>query len=326
VAIQTQAGWSTALSGTIASSGSAVAASFTPTGKLNGSYQGKLVVSAQNDQTISGASANDVLNSATTSLTATVAGNTSTSRTNVSSADVLSGQSYGTTAASSGTSAHDGTSSGYGLAISGTVAGAHTSTGNAGIATTATLINGVASARNTVKMSLDTTAANGVTNANRTSDILTLAGLNGTNPANGQVSLTDIYVLQLTYDTSATGVEYIAWNNGSQFVNAIAGNDTGGLNGNTPSPFGANALNESYADYLASSPGSLSQQLGAYGYYNGVAWAVLDHTGISDGAGGFQNGTNEFAVIPEPGTWGMILSGFGMLIGIQRLRKRRVGI
>jgi len=326
VAAQTQAGWSTALSGTIASSGSAVAASFTPTGKLNGSYQGKLVVSAQNDQTISGASANDVLNSATTSLTATVAGNTSTSRTNVSSADVLSGQSYGTTAASSGTSAHDGTSSGYGLAISGTVAGAHTSTGNAGIPTTATLINGVASARNTVKMSLDTTAANGVTNANRTSDILTLAGLNGTNPANGQVSLTDIYVLQLTYDTSATGVEYIAWNNGSQFVNAIMGNDTGGVNGNAPTPFGTNALNESYADYLASSPGSLGQQLGAYGYYNGVAWAVLDHTGISDGSGGFQNGTNEFAVIPEPSTWGMILGGFGMLIGIQRLRKRRVGI
>ena len=30
--------------------------------------------------------------------------------------------------------------------------------------------------------------------------------------------------------------------------------------------------------------------------------------------------------IPEPSTWGMILGGFGMLIGIQRLRKRRVGI
>jgi len=30
--------------------------------------------------------------------------------------------------------------------------------------------------------------------------------------------------------------------------------------------------------------------------------------------------------IPEPGTWGMILGGFGMLIGFQKLRKRRVGI
>jgi len=29
--------------------------------------------------------------------------------------------------------------------------------------------------------------------------------------------------------------------------------------------------------------------------------------------------------IPEPGTWGMILGGFGMLIGFQRWRKRRVG-
>ena len=29
--------------------------------------------------------------------------------------------------------------------------------------------------------------------------------------------------------------------------------------------------------------------------------------------------------VPEPGTWGMLLSGFGMLLGIQRLRKNRVG-
>jgi hypothetical protein len=29
--------------------------------------------------------------------------------------------------------------------------------------------------------------------------------------------------------------------------------------------------------------------------------------------------------IPEPGTWGMILGGFGMLIGFQRFRKRRIG-
>jgi autotransporter-associated beta strand protein len=32
------------------------------------------------------------------------------------------------------------------------------------------------------------------------------------------------------------------------------------------------------------------------------------------------------AAIPEPGTWATILSGCGMLAGIQRLRKRRVGI
>ncbi len=31
-------------------------------------------------------------------------------------------------------------------------------------------------------------------------------------------------------------------------------------------------------------------------------------------------------VIPEPATWGMIISGFGMLIGIQKLRKRSMGI
>jgi len=35
--------------------------------------------------------------------------------------------------------------------------------------------------------------------------------------------------------------------------------------------------------------------------------------------------TVEFQVVPEPATWGMVLSGFGMLIGIQRLRRNRVG-
>jgi len=37
-------------------------------------------------------------------------------------------------------------------------------------------------------------------------------------------------------------------------------------------------------------------------------------------------GSNDIVLttIPEPGTWGMILGGFGMLIAFQRLR-RRVG-
>jgi len=48
----------------------------------------------------------------------------------------------------------------------------------------------------------------------------------------------------------------------------------------------------------------------------------------ADGGTPSFTGGNDVALmaIPEPGTWGMILSGFGMLIGIQKLRKRRVGI
>jgi hypothetical protein len=40
---------------------------------------------------------------------------------------------------------------------------------------------------------------------------------------------------------------------------------------------------------------------------------------------GTTTGGNDIVLtaIPEPGTWGMILGGFGMLIGFQRLRKRR---
>ena len=324
----TQNGWTTALSGTITPGSGQTAASFNSGSKLNGTYSGQLVVSAENDQSISGAGTNDVLSSATESLSVSVSGNTSTGRGNISTADVLGGMAYGSTTASSTPTSHNGTSSGYGLAIDPSIA-QFTNTGGTGINTTATLIGGTSSARTNVNMSFDTTSANGVTNAFRTSDILTLSGLNG-NLANGgtvvtpKVVITDIFVLQLTYNTTSNGVEYIAWNNGTQFVNAIDGNDIGGINGNAPSPFGAGALNESYADYLASSPGALGNQLGAFGYYDGVAWAVLDHIGLSNGSS-INAGTNECAVIPEPGTWGMILGGFGMLIGIQKLRRRRVG-
>ena len=260
--------------------------------RLNGTYSDTVTGTVQYTDTQLRSQAS--VSNQTWNISASVNGNTSLNRNDVYSANIRQGGSY----------------AGYGL------------TSGVGYGTNATLLSGTANAGTSVAMSFDTTSANGVKNDTRVSDILTLSGLNGTNPAAGQVVQTDIFVLQMTYDSSATGLEYVAWNNGTAFVNAISGNSSG-----ISTLYGNGALNESYADYLASNSGlSLSQQLGAFGYYNGEAWAVLDHTGISDGTGSIIEGTNEFAVIPEPSTWAMILSGLGTLVGIQRLRKRQMGV
>ncbi|MGB8353237.1 MAG: autotransporter-associated beta strand repeat-containing protein [Chthoniobacteraceae bacterium] len=52
---------------------------------------------------------------------------------------------------------------------------------------------------------------------------------------------------------------------------------------------------------------------------------ALSYTGLL--SANSTTGGNDIVLtaIPEPSTWGMILGGFGMLIGIQRLRKRQVG-
>ena len=73
--------------------------------------------------------------------------------------------------------------------------------------------------------------------------------------------------------------------------------------------------NTTYAFYLANdTSGTNIPALGAYGYANGVAWAVLDHT--ADGV------VSEFAVIPEPDTYAMLFSGFGLLFAFRRVRRR----
>jgi hypothetical protein len=56
---------------------------------------------------------------------------------------------------------------------------------------------------------------------------------------------------------------------------------------------------------------------------NGSVWAIFygaDHTN-----GATTSGGNDIALyaIPEPNTWAMLLGGFGMLMGVQRMRRRR---
>jgi len=278
------------------------------TQRLNGnySYAGTITGTAQyTDVALQGTGVvNQTWNSVT--VNATVTGNASNSRSNVFSAQIMSGSSY----------------AGYSLSSSVLVSGTsqHPNTGSGGT-TQATILAGVASGLTTVSMSFDSTPSQGFDDSFRTSDILTLTGINPTGSnARPDVTLTDVYVLQMSFDTSATGIEYIAQNTGNGWINAVGYNSNN--YGNIPSQLGNNPFMGSYALYLSTPTGSgggegltLQQQLGAYGYSGGLAWAVLDHTSVLDPV-------SEFAVIPEPGTYALIFSGFGMLLAFRRLRRR----
>jgi len=59
--------------------------------------------------------------------------------------------------------------------------------------------------------------------------------------------------------------------------------------------------------------------------YIGSQEFALSYTGVYGTNSTIGGDDIVLTAIPEPGTWRMILGGFGMLIGFQRLRKRRVG-
>jgi hypothetical protein len=196
-------------------------------------------------------------------------------------------------------------------------------TSSQGNQTTATLLDGTASANTNLNMQFSAhgTAGETFTSSFQSSDTLTLTGLHqtGGTPGPSGATVTDTYVLQLSVTANPNVVNnayYLGWwdpNFGvGSWVNAIAGNS----NATLPDDYGLTAayFNGSYAAYLAG-PGSglsLLQQLGAYGYdsTNSVAWAVLNYD-------------NDVEVIPEPGTYALIFSGFGLLIGFRRLQRRR---
>jgi hypothetical protein len=119
----------------------------------------------------------------------------------------------------------------------------------------------------------------------------------------------DVFVLQMNYDqgqasteaaSAAAGSLFLAWFDGSDWVNAIQGN------------VGTNTTNPAFLNYQgswASSGAGLT--LGAWGVdiANDVVWAVLDHN-------------SEFAVeadvVPEPSTIVLVIAGIGMLVGACR--------
>ena len=250
---QNASSW-TASSGTIAAGNTGTVETLSPTLLLNGTYHGtaNLVVGnvAKDGSAISGATTGDVLNNASYAFSGVVSGNTSTGRGNIYSAQILSGSSY----------------AGYSLGASPGIS-THLATGPAANMTTqATLSYGTASAVATVNMSFDNTpaAGAGTDNSFRTSDILTLTGIHSVGTS-GAVTLTDKYVLQLSYDNTVPTAGYIGQATPlSGWVNAVSLNSTA-----TATAF----ANTTYAFYLANdTSGTNIPALGAYGYANGVAW------------------------------------------------------
>jgi|GEM_PF-809420 len=292
----------TALSpGLIGSGSSAGFATFDSTNKLNGTYTTTANVTATNTTGSGGAIHGSTAGDASVtglSLTVTVSGHTAGAGS-VFAAPVSGSQVYGATTPG-------GSSSGFGLTSN--------IAGDTHAPTTATLIGGTASASTTVNMSFNKVPAGSEPdNAFRVSDILTLSGIVATGSTGPDGStLTDAFVLQLSYDPAYAGAVYIGWYDAgiNQWVNAISGNSNGaGLY------LGTGEYEGSYSSYLSTlSPtdqANLEAQLGAFGYDSiaHVGWAVIDHN-------------SEFTAVPEPNTWGMIIGGFGMLIGIQRFRRR----
>jgi len=66
--------------------------------------------------------------------------------------------------------------------------------------------------------------------------------------------------------------------------------------------------------------------------FDGASYAALDPSLIalsifSEGSANFASGTLagtelQLSVVPEPATGAILLSGFGMLVGLQRIRRR----
>jgi hypothetical protein len=187
----------------------------------------------------------------------------------------------------------------------------------------------------TILMSGDNLTANNMSMQWRTRTTAEAAAGNTNGIISDVLSLTDmgtdLFVLQMSYDQSASGMEdsiesamaasgilRLGWKNGptaTDWTTATVGNN----GNNTQGSLAVTNFQGSWAQFLLANPGltpsTLSDYLGSYGVDTspaggGNVWAVLNHN-------------SEFAVIPEPST--LVLGAIGILgFGIHRLRRKKL--
>ncbi len=153
-----------------------------------------------------------------------------------------------------------------------------------------------ASGNNTLTYSFSASSSGfAINDAGRQSDVLTL---NGTG--------SDIFVLELQVATVSSS-SFLAWyDEGSEaWVNAVDGNIGAGLLAATNGyQMSWEAFSSLYSSY------SFSDMLGAWGVdaSNGSVWSVINHN-------------SEFAVVPEPSTWALMVGSSGLFYLLNRRRR-----
>ncbi len=152
----------------------------------------------------------------------------------------------------------------------------------------ASLLAGSATGERTLSTTFQTTAVAG-NDAARLSDVLSLSSTGD-----------DIFVLQLRLESGALDAPaWLAWQDGGEWVNAIAGN----------SAVGGSAISGFAGSFALSGAQATGDYLGSWGYdlAAGSVWAVLDHN-------------SDFAIaVPEPGS--LLLLGAGALVFLRKRRK-----
>jgi autotransporter-associated beta strand protein len=151
----------------------------------------------------------------------------------------------------------------------------------------------------------------------------------GTMTANGPVTLaaTTNFNIRLGFTSGTTG-DQLAVNSGNVSLNDANLNLTLGSAMNNP------ALINTFYAIIVGGAGSTGSGSDVFGSYNGTA--IVGNTFITSGGWQFnilyaENATGtgggndvvlELTAIPEPGTWATMLSGFGMLLFVQRMRRK----
>lgn len=192
------------------------------------------------------------------------------------------------------------TGSEYNLGTTGEV-----SSGSSPLSTSVNLLAGSASSETTLAYSFSSTPGFSASNDGaRISDVFSLEGTGD-----------DVFVLQLTVP-GVTESSFLAWYDGESWVNAVLGNYEGNfaLNNALTEQQGFlgsfNLFQNGDGGEFAGYGSDLADYVGAYGVdtASNSVWAVVNHN-------------SDFGVVPEPGTWVLVIvSGCFLLL----VRRRRI--